>query len=150
MPHVIVWFNYMSNQRNPVCQPRTVPMLGSCLSQGWGKAAMKRLWTPSCWLQLLGPWIQEPIHSERRRERAHWRHEFIFVDSQNTNSSFQTNDKLLTWLRYQRRTAMNSPNAPTDHNTIVISLSDAVEPISPQRCQRTAMPLLPATAFVAY
>lgn len=64
-------------------------MLGSCLCQSEKKLRWKRLWTPSCSLQLLGPWIQEPIHSRRRREGAHWQNEFTFVKQYKTNSSFK-------------------------------------------------------------
>lgn len=64
-------------------------MLGSCLSQSEKKRWWKRLWTPSCSLQLVGPWIQEPIHSRRRREGgtlAKWIH---LCEVLTTNSSFK-------------------------------------------------------------
>lgn len=84
-------------QRGISGNPESHPMLGSCLCQFEKRLRWERLWTPSCSLQLLGPWIQEPIHSRRRREGTHWQNEFTFVQQYKANSSFK---KLHFWENY--------------------------------------------------
>lgn len=99
------------NQRNLACQAGIHPMLGSCLPPPENQRWWKRLWTPSCSLQLLGPWTQEPIHSDEAEgggTLARWIH---LCGPAKTNSSLKKYWKNLELMRNHQSSLMNSLDA---------------------------------------